>query len=127
MNEEITVVDTKTQLIDYYYENNDKYYYENSGLIFSIFTNYHLSNISDLKLNKIQKIKIINRYLTCNHLFSVYLADLDYEKLKFTEYPIGDIITEINDIKINNYDIFIKIINQPIKKIKTINNNIFFI
>lgn len=127
LDEEITVTDNETQLVDYYYENKNKYYYENSGLIFSVFTNYHLSNIGDLGLNKIQKIKIVNRYLTTNHLFTVYLSDLDYAKLKFTEYPIGDIITEINDVEINNYDIFIKIINQPIKKFKTIDNNIFFI
>ena len=62
-------------------------------------------------------------------LFTVYLSGLEnkiYEE-EFNEYPLGDIIIEINDKTFNNYNEFINILNNDIYKIKTINNDVFFI
>jgi len=118
----------QSNLIDYYHDANTlQYYYNNHGLIFSIFTNYHLENIAELNLSLNQKIKILSRLNDIDKKFTIYLADIDYKVLSFTEYPIGDIIIEINDIKIDNLDIFTNIIKTKINKIKTIDNKIFFI
>jgi hypothetical protein len=123
----IKLKNVNTNLIQFYPEISEKYYWENSGLIFSVFTDYHLENIKTIEINIYQRIKLLNRFLDFNDLFTVYLADIDFTKLKFTSYPIGDIIIEINDIAFDNIDTFKKIINEPLKKIKTINNEIFFI
>jgi S1-C subfamily serine protease len=125
IKKEIILEYTERNLIDF---NKEKYYYENNGLIFSIFTNYHLDNIDKLKINSTQKIKILNRIIDLDDIMTVYLSSLNYEKLKdFTNYPIGDIIIEINNKKFNNLQEFKEIIKNPITNFKTIDNNIYFI
>jgi hypothetical protein len=114
-------------LINYHYGLTDKYYYENNGLIISIFTDYHLDNFKDINLTIIQRLRIFERITNYNNKFTIYLADVDYSKIKFTNYPVGDIIIEINDIIINNIDTFNQIILNPLKKIKTINNEVYFL
>ena len=42
-------------------------------------------------------------------------------------WPIGEIIIEINDMVFNTFDEFIKITKNKIIKIKTIENEVFFI
>ncbi len=117
-----------TQLIDYYYDSNDQsYYYNNKGLIFSIFTNYHLENFANLNLKLNQKVKLLSRFNNCNYKFTVYLSDIDYKVLNFTEYPVGEIIIEIDDVIIDNLETFTNIMKTNIKKFKTIDNQIFFI
>jgi S1-C subfamily serine protease len=114
-------------LINYHYGLTDKYYYENNGLILSIFTDYHLENFKDLNINILQRLQIFERVKKFNNKFTVYLADVNYSKLKFTNYPVGDIILEINDILIDNIDTFKKVILTPLNKIKTINNETYFV
>jgi PDZ domain-containing secreted protein len=65
-------------------------------------------------------------------IFTVYLADLNYKKIlvkqKYVKYPIGDVIVEINDMKFNNYEEFINIVkNHEISKIKTIDNEVYYL
>lgn len=117
----------RTNLLDYYPEEKENFYYSNTGLIFSIFTQYHLENITTLNLALKKKIKLLSRFLNLDYKFTVYLSDLEFEKLKFTEYPVGDIIIEINNIKITNIEILKKVIQTPITSFKTLENNIFFI
>jgi S1-C subfamily serine protease len=117
----------RTNLLDYYPEEKENFYYLNSGLVFSVFTQYHLENITTLNLALDKKIKLLSRFLNLDYKFTVYLTDLDFEKLKFTEYPIGDIIIEINNIPINDIEILKKVIKTPITSFKTLENNIFFI
>lgn len=117
----------QTNLITYYPELNQKYYYENNGLIISIISDYHIERFADLDLNLKQKIKILSRCLDYKNKFTVYLADVDLSKLKFQYYPTGDIIIEINDKIFNDYNSFTKIISEPLVKIKTINNEIFYV
>ncbi len=62
-----------------------------------------------------------------DHKFTIYLSDLEYSKLKFTEYPLNEIITHINDIEILNYDILLQVMEKPTIKIRTIDNEIYFI
>jgi S1-C subfamily serine protease len=114
-------------LINYHYGLTDKYYYENNGLILSIFTDYHLENFKDLDINILQRLQIFERVKKFNNKFTVYLADVNYSKLKFTNYPVGDIILEINDIIIDNIDTFKKVVLTPLNKIKTINNETYFV
>ena len=114
-------------LINYHYGLTDKYYYENNGLILSIFTDYHLENFKDLNINILQRLQIFERVKNFNNKFTVYLADVNYSKLKFTNYPVGDIILEINDILIDNIDTFKKVMLVPLNKIKTINNETYFV
>ena len=114
-------------LINYHYGLTDKYYYENNGLILSIFTDYHLENFKDLNINILQRLQIFERVKKFNNKFTVYLADVNYSKLKFTNYPVGDIILEINDILIDNIDTFKKVVLTPLNKIKTINNETYFV
>lgn len=126
--EKIILKYINTQLIDYYYDSNEQpYYYNNQGLLFSIFTNYHLNNFTHLNLKINQKVKLLSRFGNCNYKFTVYLADIDYKILNFTEYPIGEIITEIDDVVIDNLYTFTNIMKNNIKKFKTIDNQIFFI
>jgi S1-C subfamily serine protease len=117
----------KTNLPEYFYDLTDPYYYENKGLIFSIITEYHFEKFSTLELNIIQKIQIYERLGNYKNQFTIYLSNIDYNKLKFTNYPIGDIIIEIDDIPITDINIFKQIITTPIKKFKTVNNELFYI
>ena len=126
--EKIVLKCINTHLINYYYdENSQPYYYNNQGLIFSIITNYHLENLNNLNLTINQKVNIISRVNDIDCKFTIYLADIDYKVLNFTEYPIGEIISEIDNIKIDNLNIFLNIMKTKIKKFKTINNNMYFI
>jgi len=103
------------------------YYYENSGLILSIITTGHLNNLFDeLELTMKQKIKIAARNIGKN-LFTVYLADLNYNIIKFKSYPVGDIIVKINETKFTNIDEFRLLLKNPIKSFRTIDNKIFFV
>lgn len=117
----------ETHLLNYHKELNRKYYFENNGLIFSIFTNYHIEEISNLKISLTNKVKLLSRFLSINNLFTIYLSDLIYSKLKFIDYPLNQIIIEINDIKITDYNILVEVMKNPVTKIKTIDNDIFFI
>ena len=104
------------------------YYIENNGLILSILTKNHIDNMKSLNLNLDQITRIFERYAFQRDLFTVYLSDINYNKIgKFNKYPIGEIILEINDCQFNNIDEFILITNEPVKKIKTIDNKIFFV
>ena len=116
-----------TNLPYYYYGLTDPYYYENNGLILSVVTQYHYENFKGLELNILQKIQIYKRVGDYGNLFTVYLSDINYSKLKFTDYPVGDIILEINDISITDLNVFKQVIKNPIKKFKTINNEIYFV
>jgi len=104
------------------------YYIENNFLILSIFCKNHLENLHSLKLSSSQVIKIFERNIQQRDLFTVYLSDINYNKIgKFSKYPIGEIILEINDNKFDNLEDFIEITKKPITKIKTIDNEIYFI
>lgn len=128
-NVDITLENYNTNLMDYYgLSNYPEYYIEKNGLILSIFTTEHLENMKYLNLSYRQLLKIINRRLYCADLFTVYLADLNFSKFStFIKYPVGEIIIEINNNTFSTYDEFIKIIEQPITKIKTIENDVYFI
>ena len=56
----------ETNLINYYSESNIKYNFENKGLVFSIFTNYHIESMKELKINLISKVKLLSRFLSIN-------------------------------------------------------------
>ena len=104
------------------------YYIENNNLILSIITKDHLEKILSLNLSIEQIIKITSRFLYKQDLFTIYLSDVNSKIYnKFNKYPIGEIIIEIDDQLYNNYEEFIAITNKPIKKIKTIDNKIFFV
>jgi len=132
-NDDINFIKIKLEIINKnimsILPNYPKYFISKNNLIFSIITTEHFDKLNNLKLNQIQKITIINRYLRQIDLFTVYLAGLenDIYKEDFNEFPIGDIIIEINDNTFNNYEEFINIMKNDIFKIKTINNEIYFI
>lgn len=117
----------ETNLLNYYTELDRKYIFENNGLIFSIFTKYHIEEIENLNISLSKKVKLLGRVLPLNHKFTIYLADLIYTKLKFTEYPLNEIITHINDIEIIDYDTLLQVMKTKVHKIKTLDNDIFFI
>ena len=117
----------ETNLLTYHKELNRKYFFENNGLVFSVFTDYHIDSLSNLEISLIKKVKLLSRFLSINNIFTVYLSDLIYSKLKFTEYPLNEIITHINDIEIIDYNTLLQVMETPVTKIKTIDNYIFFI
>lgn len=117
----------ETNLLNYYKEIDRKYVFENNGLVFSIFTNKHIEEIDNLEISLTKKVKLLSRFLSIEHQFTIYLSDLVYSKLNFTEYPINDIITHINDVEIDCYDTMASVMKNSVYKIKTIDNNIFFI
>ena len=123
----ITFKNIDTNLPYFYHGLTEPYFYENNGLIISIFTYYHYINFNELDINISQRIKIYERVGDYKNLFTIYLSDIDYKKLKFTDYPVGDIILEINDIEVTNLNIFKQVIKDPIKKFKTINNEVYFV
>jgi hypothetical protein len=127
LSTKITFKNIITNLPYYYHGLSEPYYYENNGLIISIVSEYHYENFKTLDLTIIQKIKIYERIGDYKNLFTIYLSDINYSKLKFTNYPVGDIILEINDILITDINIFKQVIKNPIKKFKTINNEVYFI
>ena len=117
----------ETNLINYYSESNIKYNFENKGLVFSIFTNYHIESMKELKINLISKVKLLSRFLSINDKFTIYLSDIIYSKLKFTDYPINEIITHINEIEITSYNILINVMNDEIKNFRTIDNEFYLV
>jgi S1-C subfamily serine protease len=119
----------KINIDDYYMvDPRSIYFIENNSLILSIFCKNHLENLNSLKLSSSQIIKIFERTIYQRDLFTVYLADINYNKIgKFSKYPIGEIVIEINDNKFNNLEEFKQITKEPITKIKTIDNEIYFV
>lgn len=119
---------TNTNLLPYYYlDTKPTYFIENNKLILSIITEKHLENLSLLKINVPQLVKILERRLYHRDLFTVYLADINYNKemTEIIEWPIGEIICEINDKKFNTFEEFTEITQNVIYKIKTIENKVF--
>lgn len=105
-----------------------KYYVENNGLILSIFNKQHIENLTELNLKPSQIVKLFERNIYQRDIFTVYLSDINYDKIgKFNKYPIGEIITEMNDKQFNNKEEFLEITKDIIKKIKTIENEIYFV
>ena len=123
----------KTNLLYYYnipnVPNIPKYYIENNGLVLSIITHKHLKNLKELELSLIDIIKIFSRFALQSDLFTVYLSDINYNKINktFNKYPKGEIIIKINDLIFTNYIEFINIISNKITKITTIDNEEFYI
>lgn len=123
----------KTNILDFYNINSlPTYFIENNGLILSVITKEHLKILKHLKISLIQCVKILARFINQMDQFTVYLSDINYEKTlinqKFIKFPVGDIISEINDMKFNNYDEFITIVKSvKIIKIKTIDNDIYYL
>jgi len=118
-----------TNIQEYFMVDKDSFYYiENNGLILSILTKNHLEDLNKLKLKMDQFVKILERTIRQRDLFTVYLADINYTKIgNFNKYPIGEIILEINGKKFDNLQEFKKICEEPIKKIKTLENEIYFV
>jgi hypothetical protein len=121
-----------TNLLSYYYlDSEPNYFVENNGLILSVLTEQHLDNLKSLELGISKLVKILERRLYHRDLFTVYLADINYTKIKNSKdsinWPIGEIIVEINDMKFNTFDEFIKITKNQITKIKTNENEVFFV
>jgi S1-C subfamily serine protease len=118
-----------TNIQEYFMVDKDSFYYiENNGLILSILTKNHLEDLNKLKLKMDQFVKILERTIRQRDLFTVYLADINYTKIgNFNKYPIGEIILEINDQKFDNLQVFKKICEEPILKIKTLENEIYFV
>lgn len=126
-NIKITAKYIQTNLINYYLESDTQYNFERKGIVFSIFTNYHIESLKSMKINLIHKVKLLNRFFSINDKFTVYLSDLIYDKLKFTDYPINEIITHINEIEISSYSILIDVMKTEIKNFRTIDNDFFLI
>jgi S1-C subfamily serine protease len=120
----------KTNYPEYYaLENYPSYFVENNGLILSVITKEHIRNFKDLNISNRSDISqvLINRSNE-NDILTIYLADLNYNKLgKFIKYPIGEVIVEINDKQFHTYEEFIQICSEPITKIKTFSEKIYYI
>jgi S1-C subfamily serine protease len=133
-NETIKLKKVETNLDYYNIKYYPNYYIEKNNMIFSIFSTEHINNLNKLKLSAENIIQLLERTLYNRDLFTIYLADINYDNItngynnnKFVDFPIGKIITEINGKTFNNYDEFIKIIKDDIKYFTTIDNNIYFI
>lgn len=120
---------TQTNLLNYYYlDSEQNFFVENNGLILSILSVQHLENLKSLNINVPKIVKILERRLYHRDLFTVYLSDIDYVKIKNSiNWPVGEIIIEINDQIFNTLEEFIAITKNKITKIKTIENNIFYV
>lgn len=123
----------KTNLFEYHnIDNHEPYYIEKKGLIFSMYSQMHDKFHNQIEINTMQTINILERRTLQRDLFTVYLADINYDKQKrFVNYPIGDIILSINGQTFNNKEEFKNIMNN-IKEtdeyfINTINQQIFII
>jgi S1-C subfamily serine protease len=127
----------KSNLFNFYnlgkLQNENKYpnyFVEKNGLILSIISNVHLENLKDLNLSFRNIIKIFERRLYHKDLFTIYLADTKYTDSNIDnniEYPIGDIIIEINNKTFTSFEEFKNIIKDNIISFKTIDNNIYII
>jgi hypothetical protein len=115
----------QNNLINYHTESNIQYNFEKKGLVFSIVTDYHIKLLKEIEVSLMFKVNILSRSL--DDKFTVYLSDLIYDKLKFTDYPINEIITHINEIEISSYSTLIEVMKTEIKNFRTINNDFFLI
>lgn len=74
---------TNTNLLPYYYlDTEQNYFIENNGLILSVLTEKHLENLKALDLSISKIVKILERRLYHRDLLTVYLADINYTKIK---------------------------------------------
>ena len=127
-SKQITLEIIKTNILDFYdFIFEPSYFIENNGLILSILSKQHLKSFKELNLSGSQLLKLLDRTTYQKDIFTVYLVDIIYSKLTFNSLPLGDIITEINDSKFKDYNDFIEITKTKITKIRTINNDIFYI
>jgi len=117
----------ETNLLKYYSESDKIYNFKKDGLVFSIFTDYHMSNIKKLDISLYNKVKLLSRFVNLNNKFTVYLSDLVYSELNFTNYPVDQIITHINDIEILDYEGLIEIMKHPLLSFKTVDNEIYYV
>ena len=127
---EINLEIIKTNLFYYYnLPTYPKYYIENNGLVLSIITNKHFKELKELNLSLVDIIKIFSRFSHQTDLFTVYLCDFDYKKIKktFNKYPKGEIIIKINNKSFNNYDEYMMIIKDKIVSITTYSNEDYFL
>lgn len=119
----------KTNLMSFYLlDSYPNYFVENNGLILSVFTEQHIEQLKELDISVPKLVKILERRLYHRDLFTIYLSDINYTKnISNIKYPIGEIIIEINDTKFDNFEELVAIVKNKIYKIKTIENEIFFI
>jgi hypothetical protein len=129
--ENINLQIIKTNFMDFYgLDTYPSYFVSNNGLILSVVTKEHLKILANGDLNIPVKHgnNIFSNFFNQRNIFTVYLADLEYSKLgKFIKYPLGEIITEINDTIFTTYDEFIKLAKGTINKIKTFDNKIYYL
>jgi S1-C subfamily serine protease len=128
--ETFTLQVIKTNIPDFYGFDDESYFVEKDGLIFSILTREHLKKFKELELYDEENIlQIIKNKSHHTDVFTVYLSDLNFNKLKnqFIKYPVGSIIMEINGIVIDSYKTFMETLKQPIQYIKTLNDEIYFV
>jgi hypothetical protein len=120
----------ESNLINYYrFPHYPTYFIENNNFIFSVVSNEHLEHIDNLKLNSTTAFEIITRVNFIKDLFTVYLSSLNpniYTRSKFNKYPVGKIITEINNISFKSYEEFMNIVKTLVKSFKTIDNEIYY-
>jgi S1-C subfamily serine protease len=126
----LQIIDNK--LIQYHFiKESQPYYIENNGLILSIFSNEHMNYVKELNIAPTLLMKVFERKFFQNDDLIVYLSDVNYNliKNKQIEYPVGNIITEINNKTFKNIDEFYNIFQNNVKiiKIKTIDNDIFYV
>jgi hypothetical protein len=86
-----------------------------------------MENIGDIEMKLSNKVKLLSRFIDINNKFTVYLSDLLYSKLTFTEYPVNEIITHIKDVEITSYNVLVDIMKKPIENFRTINNHVYFV
>ena len=129
-NEKIILEIIKTNSPEYYgLDNYPSYFVENNGLIFSLITQEHIQIFKNININmKADISRVLINTSNQNDIITVYLADLDYNKLdKFIKYPIGEIIMEINDKKFDTWEMFLELTKEPITKMKTFDNKTYFV
>jgi len=90
-----------------------------------------MNYVKELNIAPTLLMKIFQRKFFQNDDLIVYLSDVNYNliKNKQIEYPIGNIITEINNKTFKNINELYNIVQNNIKifKIKTIDNDIFYV
>lgn len=127
IDDKIILSYTETNLLEYYTESKRQYNFENKGLVFSVFTNYHVDEIKQIDMSLHNKVKLLSRFLNINNKFTVYLSDLIHSKLKFIEYPINEIITHINSKELVSYDVLVNVMKEPITSFITVDNSIYYV
>jgi len=108
--------------------NIPKYYIENNGFVFSVISNQHFKKLKELEISLSNIIKIFSRFSLQKDLFTVYLCDLDYNKIKktFNKYPKNEIIIKINDKDFNSFEEFMELLKEKTNKITTLENDEFY-